>query len=268
MLPKLIHFVFGMAEQVGAGDFGLHHYLCLKSARMLHPGHKLVLWYGHAPTGNRYWDAALRLCEPMQIVPPSEIYGNPLNLHAHKADVVRLQVLEAYGGVYMDLDTIVIRPLDEIFVPDCAMAQEYNPALDKVQGLGNAMILARPRSTFIRRWLDSFEFFHSTGHDVAYAFYGVRVPMLLARQNGADISILPYQHFYRYYCTGYELEAIFVQDSPVDGCYSLHLWDSQAGPRGHIAALSIPGLLDESRTSTYSRIARRYIEGFEREYLA
>jgi hypothetical protein len=63
MLPKLIHFVFGMAPQQGAGEFGLHHYLCLKSARLHHPGHKLVLWYGHAPAGNRYWDAAARFCE-------------------------------------------------------------------------------------------------------------------------------------------------------------------------------------------------------------
>ena len=268
MLPRLIHFVFGMAPQEGAGDFGLRHYLCLKSARMLHPRHKLVLWYGHAPSGNRYWEAAARLCEMIRIDPPAEIFGNPLNVHAHKADVVRLQVLDAHGGIYMDLDSIVIRPLDEIFVAECAMAQEYNTLLERVQGLCNAMILARPRASFIRRWLDSFEYFHSTGYDVAYAFYGVRMPMILARQYGGDITVLPYTHFFRYYCTEGDLEAIFLRDSPIDGCYSLHLWDSQATRRGLVQHLTLGQLLDEARTSTYSRLARRYIEAFECEHLA
>ena len=43
-------------------------------------------------------------------------YGNLTN-KAHKADLLRYGLLHLFGGVYLDVDTPLIRPLDEVF-PD------------------------------------------------------------------------------------------------------------------------------------------------------
>jgi len=32
-----------------------------------------------------------------------------MHLYAHKADVLRLQVLNTYGGIYLDIDTMSLR---------------------------------------------------------------------------------------------------------------------------------------------------------------
>jgi mannosyltransferase OCH1-like enzyme len=37
------------------------------------------------------------------------IYGNEIEHFAHKADVIRLEVLRDYGGIYLDTDVLVIK---------------------------------------------------------------------------------------------------------------------------------------------------------------
>jgi len=259
MLPKLIHFIFGMKPQQGRGEWGLHHYLAVRSAAQHHPGHKIVLWYGHAPKGNPYWDAALKLCEAMRVEPPTEIHGHKLNHHAHRTDVLRLQILDVHGGIYLDADTLVLRPFDDLFVAEAAMGQDVNPFTRLPEGLCNAVILARPRASFIRRWLDSFEFFHSDGMDNAYAFYACRMPLILARQRGDDITQLSHQLFFRYSWNDVGVRQIFNEVNPLDGCYSIHLWEHMA--REPIAALTANRILRED--STYNLAARPLVAGFE-----
>jgi hypothetical protein len=200
--------------------------------------------------------------------PPEHIFGQPLTHYAHKSDVVRLQVLQAHGGIYLDLDTLVARPFDSIFVPFCALAQEWNLPQGRLEGLCNAVILAQPRASFISRWLDAYEFFHFDNTMATYAFFSVKMPLILARQNGADITVLPPSYFFRYWCDGDSLAAIFEQDAPLGDSYSVHLWETQSRRRGLLPGPSLAEILDESRTTTYARLARPCIGPFEREHLA
>lgn len=39
----------------------------------------------------------------------TEIFGNPVEHFAHKADVIRLEALRDYGGAYLDTDVLVIK---------------------------------------------------------------------------------------------------------------------------------------------------------------
>ena len=257
MIPRLIHFIFGMAPQIGQGEFALHHYLAVRSAADMHPSHKIVLWHGSAPTGNPYWDAAGRYCEFVHVDPPTHIYGNVLNHHAHRTDVVRLQVLEAHGGIYLDLDTLILRPFDDLFVPDTGMAFEVNPTSQRPEGLCNAVILSRPRATFVRRWLDSFEFFHSGGMDNAYAFYACRMPLILSRQYGADITVMPHHLFFKYSWDEKGLSDIFGRSSSTEGLYSIHLWDHMA--KRFLHNLTVDRIREKD--TTFNIFARKYLQG-------
>ena len=58
-----------------------------------------------------------------------------------------------------------------------------------------------------------------------------------------------------------------LQRRALAGADKLQLW-GQATRRGLVQHLTLGQLLDEARTSTYSRLARRYIEAFECEHLA
>jgi len=247
-----------MSPQEGAGDFGLHHYICIKSAQENYPAHELVMWYAYEPRENAYWRAASLLCRMVEVVAPSQIFGNSLNVHAHRTDVLRLQVLIEHGGVYLDLDSIVVRPLTDVFVLNALMGVEAQESSGKACGLCNAMIAAAPRASFLRRWLDCFEFFNSTGADANYAFFASRLPLILARQRNDDITILGHRAFFPYWCDMPGLTAIFeAAGQPPPETYSLHLWESQAKQRGYLQKLTAQTLFETP--ALYHQLATRYV---------
>lgn len=256
MLPRLVHFIFGLAPLPDPTAFGLHHLICVKSARMHYPDHELVMWHGYEPENNPYWRAAAKLCRMVALTPPTQIFGNPLTIHAHRTDVLRLQVLIEHGGLYLDLDSVVLRPLDDVFVPGALMGVEAQEATGKVHGLCNAVIAAAPRANFLRRWLDCFEFFNSTGADAGYAFYASRLPLILARQRNDDIIMLGNRAFFPYWCDAAGLRAIFDSDhdAPKES-YSLHLWESQARQRGHFSGVTLAAIREPR--ALYHRLAAR-----------
>jgi hypothetical protein len=53
-----------------------------------------------------------------------KVFGRPVSHYAHRADVVRLQVLEEFGGIYLDLDLISLKPVDHLLNREFIMAQE------------------------------------------------------------------------------------------------------------------------------------------------
>ena len=48
----------------------------------------------------------------------TRIYGNEIEHFAHKADVIRLEVLRDYGGIYLDTDVLVIKGQYLFFVSE------------------------------------------------------------------------------------------------------------------------------------------------------
>ena len=79
-----------------------------------------------------------------------------------------------YGGVYLDIDTFIIRSFaaaslymyDSVlgmeargltFLRGAKSDDEMNP-----KGLCNAIIVSRPGATFLRRWLESYDKFDET----------------------------------------------------------------------------------------------------------
>lgn len=100
----------------------------------------------------------------------TQVFGNPIDHYAHKADVIRLEVLRDYGGVYSDMDVLILRgtrlqspeapsliylfvlDLAPLYVHDAVMAMESQPDLDpsrEPSGLCNAVILSKPFSSFV-----------------------------------------------------------------------------------------------------------------------
>jgi mannosyltransferase OCH1-like enzyme len=80
-------------------------------------------------------------------------------------------VLQQFGGVYLDIDTFIIRPFAplSLYSYDTVLGMEARtlnflrgPNSDQEmdpKGLCNAVIISRPRSTFLQRWLNSYEAF-------------------------------------------------------------------------------------------------------------
>src|ERR1022692_1554720 len=116
MVPKLVHFVFGLAEQ--DEPFHLLHYLSIESCRQVVEPKTIYFHYKHLPWGP-YWDRiapALTLVETDLVDAVLDAdYSNgrvPADYrYAHHADFIRLDALIEHGGIYADIDTIFVRDI-------------------------------------------------------------------------------------------------------------------------------------------------------------
>ena len=91
-------------------------YLCLSSALVVLKPEIIFMHYVHEPSG-WYWDqfkqrvndSGTTRLEMVQQRDVTQVFGNPVEHFAHKADVLRLEVLRDYGGVYLDVDVLVVK---------------------------------------------------------------------------------------------------------------------------------------------------------------
>lgn len=227
MIPKLIHFIFGFSKDENKlAKFGLHHYLAIKSAYFHHPGYKIILWVGREPVDNVFYSCAKKYIEVVKIDPPEQAFGIKLNHYAHQADYFRLLVLRDHGGIYLDLDTLTLKNFESLNCTETVMGTELNPVTQKIQGLCNATIVARQGANFINRWIDSFQFFNSSGRDINWELHAVKIPLILARQVAWDIKIVPTDFFFKFKWSQTDYSDLFARNVSVDNCYSIHLWES------------------------------------------
>lgn len=220
-IPKIVHFCFGFAQDFGGKPFSLVHYLAIKSAVEIIQPDEVRLLYRFEPTGD-WWDKAKPLVTLIPIEPPTEIFGNPLLHPAHQSDVVRLRTLQEFGGIYLDIDVISVRPFDNLLNHGVVMGEEVG------EGLCNAVVLAEPESEFISRWIAEYRSFRSRGRDEYWGEHSVKLPARLAEENAGEIQVLgPKSFFWPLYWPEH-LEIFFRgQGEPAfcDQSYCVHLWE-------------------------------------------
>jgi len=71
-----------------------------------------------------------------------------------RADVIRLIVLYVYGGIYLDLDIICLKPLDQL------RSYEFILPKTKPVGLSNDFIIAQPKHPFLLQILNDLPKFN------------------------------------------------------------------------------------------------------------
>jgi len=185
-IPKIVHFIFGLDKNFGNHDFGFIHYLAIRTAKLAIKPEILYLHYFYE-SKSPWWEKVKPLVTLKKLKSiPTSIFGNPVNDVAHRADVVRLEILLEYGGIYLDSDMFVFKSIDNLL---------HNPAVmgrQDVQGLCNAMILAEKNSSFIQRWYQNYKTFD----DKVWDYHSVVLPEKLAILDSSDICVAPNSSFF------------------------------------------------------------------------
>ena len=226
MIPKILHYTFGMAPDFGGKPWSLLHHVCLRSAvERIKP--EKVLFYCQFEPSTPWWDLSRQFLTVVKIEAPKEIFGRPLKHVAHQSDVVRLQRLIANGGIYLDADVLVQRSFDDLLDDSTVLGREGEAGKF---GVANAVILAEPNAPFLRRWLNEYISFRSQGRDQYWSEHSVQLPAQLARSYPEEITVLPPRAFYWPLWTEDHIKWIFRSDDPIslDDTYANHLWESNA----------------------------------------
>jgi hypothetical protein len=275
MIPNIFHFVFGMAPDFGGKPFSLCHYLSIKSAVELNKPAKAIFHYQFEPEGE-WWQKAKPLLSMNKVVAPGTFMGQPFYHVAHKADVIRLQALKQTGGIYLDLDTISVKPLTGLLQNKFVIGQELKPGwipknwrqrlkknmgLIKKQttsstGLCNAVLLSEPNSDFVNLWLNEYKTFRSKGRDKYWNEHSVIVPERLASANPDKLTQLgPYAFHYPLYDAA-GLRSMFEENNSFPEAYLHHVWESFSW-EPYLSKLTAENIRREN--TTYNLIARKFL---------
>ncbi|RUS31550.1 hypothetical protein BC938DRAFT_477580 [Jimgerdemannia flammicorona] len=239
-IPKTVHFVYGLHSP--DPQLNLMQYISIAAAWESIRPEKIYFWYYYEPTGH-YWNLAKErfVTDTRQVRLVDEIFGNKVEHYAHRADVIRLEALQEIGGIYLDLDVIMMRGVDELLDNEFVMGEEgevafsffiptFSPALigtDARVGLCNAVILAHSNSTFLRRLYDSYHTFDDTQWNDHSGF----LPKSLAYLYPTEIHVLPYTSFFWPLWTTSGMQRLYtekVHQFVGSGAYAVHLWENVA----------------------------------------
>lgn len=223
-IPNIIHFVF-----FGFTDFALIHNIAIKSAITVHKPDRVLLHYTKKPENNPLWDEIESLVELSYVEPPDEFRGIKLERYQYKADVVRLEQLLKYGGIYLDIDVVSLRPFDALLDNSCVMGIEAcndpdTVILDRARSVSNAVIMCEPNHPFIQDWLDQIA---ENLENKPWAYHAVCLPLDLLKTNKYNVHIEPKKSFMPF---DFKDEFIFGNNQSdlnrLAESYTIHLWET------------------------------------------
>ncbi|XP_067679620.1 uncharacterized protein [Haliotis asinina] len=180
IVPRIVHFCLFTNGNV---TFRFHYMIAVLAASRIAKPEKIYFWHDNLPVGE-YWEETKQKVKNLYLVHrdrPTKIRGNDVRVIEHVADIVRLEALLEYGGMYFDTDSIVVNPIDPLLVHDVTMGH----AVPWV--LANGIMFSKPWSDFFRIWHRKYADFD----DKVWAKHSVMLPYLLSQQHPNLIHIEP-----------------------------------------------------------------------------
>ncbi|XP_064618985.1 uncharacterized protein LOC135482664 [Lineus longissimus] len=246
-VPKIVHFTWG-----GKSPMRFHQMVCFLSAYHVLRPKKIIVWYSmYYPTG-KWWEFIKKNITNFQHVvnlrkkvDPDSIFGRAVHVPEHKSDITRLQVLLETGGIYLDLDVLVLRPFDAL------LSYETTMGLENDYGLCNGIIIAKRNATFLRLWWEEYKTFN----DQQWSVHSVRLPCLLSKTYPwmihieADTLNRPNWH---------ELDYLYgIKKYNWRKNYAIHLWFRKYGVEHDLESI-------KKVDSTFGQIFRYILYGHPR----
>ncbi|XP_077996148.1 uncharacterized protein LOC144449481 isoform X2 [Glandiceps talaboti] len=153
VVPNIVHYVW-----LHCRPFSFMNMLSMASVyKIVKPD--IILFHTDCEPEGELWDL-VKLIPQLEIKymeAPTEIFGHKLNPKwpQHQVDIARLRVLLEDGGVYFDLDVLVVNPLEPL------RKYEYVAGRESPYLLNNGAILANSKSPFLTLFYESYRTYRS-----------------------------------------------------------------------------------------------------------
>jgi hypothetical protein len=259
--PNIIHFVFGLKEQID--PFSFIHYLAVYSAYLINKPSS-IYFHHHYEVYGKWWerlhkDVPILIVEHINV--PTHIGAKEIFHTAHKADKARMDILLEKGGVYMDIDTISVRPYAHLLVNDTTLCKQYmlrykhTPtgvySTPYIGGICNAIMMTKPQSNFFKYWMRSYEdAFNPKGWEEA----SIWLPLLLSTQLPSSVTVLEPPVFNVPCC--WEGKKIFVDkvDKIPNELLTLHLCETMS--KEYVQLINGWQWMEDHPNTLYAQIMR------------
>lgn len=181
MIPKVIHFIYPVTERTR--PWSPVNHASVRLARKYHPDYKIIIWTNKNPEVHYdLLETAYGVGAIVQSIDmPTELGGVMIEYPQYMSDVLRLQLLYAYGGVYMDTDILLRMNLNDLR----EKAEEHNLLVlswetPKRDSICNALMISPSENPFIGAWLDAMP---EALKSPTWAQGGVKLPVELSERD-------------------------------------------------------------------------------------
>lgn len=170
-VPKIVHYVwYGLKVK-----FDFYGFLSFISAlRFVRPC--LILIHGNILPQGLYWKFIINIYPNIihveRLIESNKIFGKKVKHINNLSDVIRIEALLKYGGIYLDMDMVLMRDVDLLRQYPCTMSY-LRPHFH----LGSSYIMAERNSTFMQKWLDGYKYHYRND---SYSYSAMRYPYMLA----------------------------------------------------------------------------------------
>lgn len=191
MIPNTIHFIYPVTERTR--PWSLVNHAAVMLARQAHNPDRIIIWTNKPEYSfNMRISAALAGAEVKKINMPTEIGGVEIEWPQYMADVLRLQILYAHGGIYMDTDMLLRMDLNVLR----KTAEDHNRLLlswetPEQSSICNALMISPPENAFVGAWLDAMP---EALKSPTWAQGGVVLPMELSKRDSLVDSRMILDH--------------------------------------------------------------------------
>lgn len=225
MIPKKIHFIFGLRPDFSGRGFCYHHYLNILTARNNNPDYEINLFYLYHPGGEHFdklKEANINLIKLSDKEVALGVHGITFSSAAHVCDYKRLEILKEHGGIYFDCDMVTVQPLDKLLNTEAAIGVEH--INNMTFGLPNYAMLSVPNSKFINDCLDGFKYYDPNDWSKIGVRYAYEV---LYEKDPFCVNVFAPEVFTLYGWDDASRFHVFHAESRIRGAYGIHLWESR-----------------------------------------
>jgi Glycosyltransferase sugar-binding region containing DXD motif len=173
-VPNVIHFIYPVWHNTRPLSY--LNYMAVKRASVIQKPDKIKFWINKDPEPSLMWDMIKPLVE-VNYIPMDGFYnGTKILWPQLQSDVTRLEILYKEGGIYMDTDMLMLRPLEDQLFSNFHMCLE--PSKGEPTSACNALMISEPEASFVDIWLSHME--EALKSDT-WAYGGVVKPLELAK---------------------------------------------------------------------------------------
>jgi hypothetical protein len=176
-VPNIVHYVWYMRGELSFVGFTS----MLSVIRFVKPC--FIIFHGDRLPYGSYWNFIVNISPNiihLKRERPEFVSGKQIKYREHSSDLMRIEALINYGGIYMDTDTVIVKSIQPLRDYPCVMSNQSSGLM------GSAFVMAEKNAKFLQLWLDGYRFHYQRSK---YTYNAMVYPAKIARKNRDLIHI-------------------------------------------------------------------------------
>lgn len=221
-IPNIYHFIC-----LKPLEFGLLHYLAIITTHFINIPYKIYVYVDEEPD-TIYWHKIKKYITIEKVIPHKIFRGVEICYPQYQADILRLEILIERGGIYLDIDTLILKSMEELLDHESVLFANLKEN-GEIENITNGFLAFQPNDPFLKDWYDKIHKYLDS--DTIWAYGAVVLPVNIYKENISKYKCIEIKDFNLYcpfdwnnYGAAFDLEK--KDNNLYQDAYSIHMWQT------------------------------------------